>query len=190
MTACPALLVAAPSSGQGKTLVTAALARRHVRAGRRVRVFKCGPDFLDPMVHQIASGAPVHQLDLFMCGEDQCRALLHEAALEADLILVEGVMGLFDGTPSSADLARHFGLPVMAVMDGSSMAQTFGALVHGLATYRDDVTLAAVLANRVGSERHAELLERGLREGVQWLGAMRRDEGAGLPNVISDWCRP
>ncbi|MPS69442.1 MAG: cobyrinate a,c-diamide synthase [Novosphingobium sp.] len=181
MTACPALLVAAPSSGQGKTLVTAALARRHVRAGRRVRVFKCGPDFLDPMVHEIASGAPVHQLDLFMCGEDQCRALLHEAALETDLILVEGVMGLFDGTPSSADLARHFGLPVMAVMDGSSMAQTFGALVHGLATYRDDVTLAAVLANRVGSERHAELLERGLREGVQWLGAMRRDEGAGLP---------
>jgi len=181
MTACPALLVTAPSSGQGKTLVTAALARRHVRAGRRVRVFKCGPDFLDPMVHEVASGAPVHQLDLFMCGEDQCRALLHEAAQEADLILIEGVMGLFDGTPSSADLARHFGLPVMAVMDGSSMAQTFGALVHGLATYRDDVTLAAVLANRVGSERHAELLERGMPKGVQWLGAMRRDEDMGLP---------
>lgn len=181
MTACPALLVTAPSSGQGKTLVTAALARRHVRAGRRVRVFKCGPDFLDPMVHEVASGAPVHQLDLFMCGEDQCRALLHEAARQADLILIEGVMGLFDGTPSSADLARHFGLPVMAVMDGSSMAQTFGALVHGLATYRDDVTLAAVLANRVGSERHAELLERGMPKGVQWLGAMRRDEDMGLP---------
>ncbi|WP_334184407.1 cobyrinate a,c-diamide synthase [Novosphingobium sp.] len=181
MTACPALLVAAPSSGQGKTLVTAALAQRHVRAGRRVRVFKCGPDFLDPMVHEVASGAPVHQLDLFMCGEDQCRALLHEAAQEADLILVEGVMGLFDGTPSSADLARHFGLPVMAVMDGSSMAQTFGALVHGLATYREDVTLAAVLANRVGSERHAELLQCGIPEGVQWLGAMRRNEDMGLP---------
>ncbi|MBO9725140.1 MAG: cobyrinate a,c-diamide synthase [Novosphingobium sp.] len=185
MTACPALLVTAPSSGQGKTLVTAALARRHVRAGRQVRVFKCGPDFLDPMVHEVASGAPVHQLDLFMCGEDQCRALLHEAARDADLILIEGVMGLFDGTPSSADLARHFSLPVMAVMDGSSMAQTFGALVHGLATYRDDVTLAAVLANRVGSERHAELLERGLStgktEGVQWLGAIRRDEDMGLP---------
>lgn len=181
MTACPALLVTAPSSGQGKTLVTAALARRHVRAGRRVRVFKCGPDFLDPMVHEVASGAPVHQLDLFMCGEDQCRALLHEAAREADLILIEGAMGLFDGTPSSADLARHFGLPVMAVMDGSSMAQTFGALVHGLATYRDGVTLAAVLANRVGSERHAELLERGMPDSVQWLGAMRRDEDMGLP---------
>jgi len=181
MTACPALLVTAPSSGQGKTLATAALARRHVRAGRRVRVFKCGPDFLDPMVHEVASGAPVHQLDLFMCGEDQCRALLHDAAREADLILVEGAMGLFDGTPSSADLARHFGLPVMAVLDGSSMAQTFGALVHGLATYRKDVTLAAVLANRVGSDRHAQLLERGMPGGVQWLGAMPRDDGMGLP---------
>ncbi|WP_313440579.1 cobyrinate a,c-diamide synthase [Novosphingobium sp.] len=184
--ACPALLVTAPSSGQGKTLVTAALARRHVRAGRRVRVFKCGPDFLDPMVHEVASGAPVHQLDLFMCGEDQCRALLHEAAGEADLILVEGAMGLFDGTPSSADLARLFGLPVLAVLDGSSMAQTFGALVHGLATYRKDVKVAAVLANRVGSDRHAELLERGMPQGagsggVRWLGAMRRDEGMGLP---------
>ncbi len=181
MTACPALLVTAPSSGQGKTLVTAALARRHVRAGRNVRVFKCGPDFLDPMVHQVASGAPVHQLDLYMCGQDQCRALLHEAAQEADLILVEGAMGLFDGTPSSADLARHFGLPVMAVVDGSSMAQTFGALVHGLATYRKDVTLAAVLANRAGSARHADLLERGMPENVRWLGAMRRDADAGLP---------
>ncbi|GFE76283.1 hydrogenobyrinate a,c-diamide synthase [Novosphingobium sp. TCA1] len=181
MTACPALLVTAPSSGQGKTLATAALARRHVRAGRRVRVFKCGPDFLDPMVHEVASGAPVHQLDLFMCGEDQCRALLHDAAREADLILVEGAMGLFDGTPSSADLARRFGLPVMAVLDGSSMAQTFGALVHGLATYRKDVTLAAVLANRVGSDRHAQLLERGMPGGVQWLGAVPRDDGMGLP---------
>lgn len=181
MTACPALLVTAPSSGQGKTLVTAALARRHRRAGRNVRVFKCGPDFLDPMVLERASGAPVHQLDLFMCGERECRALLHEAARDADLILVEGAMGLFDGTPSSADIARLFGLPVMAVIDGASMAQTFGALVHGLSTYRADVTLAAVLANRVGSARHAELLERGMPGGVEWLGTLRRDAGLGLP---------
>lgn len=181
MTACPALLVAAPASGQGKTLVTAALARRHARAGRRVRLFKCGPDFLDPMVLEAASGAPVHQLDLFMVGEAQCRALLHEAAQDADLILVEGAMGLFDGDPSAADLARRFGLPVLAVIDGSAMAQTFGALVHGLAGYRPDVTLAAVLANRVGSARHAELLEGSLPPGIRWLGAMARDAGIGLP---------
>jgi cobyrinic acid a,c-diamide synthase len=178
---CPALLVAAPASGQGKTLVTAALARRHRDAGRRVRVFKCGPDFLDPMVLEAASGAPVHQLDLFMCGEDQCRRLLHEAAGEADLILVEGVMGLFDGEPSAADLAQRFGLPVLAVVDGSAMAQTFGALVHGLATYRPGLDLHAVLANRVGSERHAHLLESSVPPGVTWLGAMPREAGVSLP---------
>ncbi len=181
MTTCPALLIAAPASGQGKTLVTAALARRHVRAGRRVRVFKCGPDFLDPMILEAASGAPVCQLDLFMVGEDECRALLHAAAKEADLILVEGVMGLHDGNPSAADLAIRFGLPVMAVVDGSSMAQTFGALVHGLATYRPGVNFAAVLANRVGSARHAELLEQSVPAGIRWLGAMGRDQAIGLP---------
>lgn len=178
---CPALLVTAPSSGQGKTLVTAALARRHRNAGRRVRVFKCGPDFLDPMVLEAASGAPVHQLDLFMCGEAQCRALLHEAALEADLILVEGAMGLYDGTPSAADLARKFALPVLAVVDGSAMAQTFGALVHGLATYREGVDLHAVIANRVGSARHAQLLEAGVPSSVKWLGCLPREAGVSLP---------
>jgi len=178
---CPALLVSAPASGQGKTLVTAALARRHRMAGRRVRVFKCGPDFLDPMILEQASGAPVYQLDLFMVGEEECRRLLHDAAREADLILIEGVMGLFDGDPSAADLAARFGLPVLAVLDGSAMAQTFGALAHGLASWRADVTVAAVLANRVGSARHAEMLEQSLRPGMQWLGALARDADMGLP---------
>ena len=114
--ACPAILVAAPASGQGKTTVTSALARLHTRQGRRVRVFKCGPDFLDPYWHSLASGAPVYQLDLWMTGEVDCRARLFAAAQEADLILVEGVMGLFDGEPSAADLAQRFGLPVLAVL--------------------------------------------------------------------------
>ena len=178
---CPALMVAAPASGQGKTLVTAALARRHRNAGRRVRVFKCGPDFLDPMILERASGAPVYQLDLFMCGEDECRRLLHVAAQEADLILVEGVMGLFDGAPSAADLAVRFNLPIIAVVDGSAMAQTFGALVHCLATYRPDAKVAAVLANRVGSERHAEMLRESLCAQVQWLGALPRNEACAFP---------
>ncbi|WP_067732390.1 cobyrinate a,c-diamide synthase [Novosphingobium naphthalenivorans] len=178
---CPAFLVSAPASGQGKTLVTAALARLHRKAGRRVRVFKCGPDFLDPMILEQASGAPVHQLDLFMVGEDECRRLLHEAAQEADVILVEGVMGLYDGNPSAADLAACFGLPVLAVIDGSAMAQTFGALAHGLASYRKDVTLAAVLANRVGSARHAQMLEESLPPSITWLGALPRDAAAAFP---------
>lgn len=178
---CPALLVSAPASGQGKTTVTAALTRRHVMAGRRVRVFKCGPDFLDPMILETASGAPVHQLDLFMVGEEECRRLLHQAACEADLILVEGVMGLFDGTPSAADLAARFGLPVLAVIDGGAMAQTFGALAQGLAIYRDDVRVVAALANRVGSAGHAAMLKDSLPLEICWLGSMPRDEGATLP---------
>ncbi|MCS9478804.1 cobyrinate a,c-diamide synthase, partial [Pseudomonas aeruginosa] len=128
---CPALLIAAPASGQGKTTVTAALARLHARQGRRVRVFKCGPDFLDPMILARASGAPVYQLDLWMVGEAEARRLLARAAGEADLILIEGVMGLFDGNPSAADLARRFGVPVLGVINGAAMAQTFGALAYG-----------------------------------------------------------
>ena len=178
---CPALMVSAPASGQGKTMVTAALARRHRQAGRRVRVFKCGPDFLDPMILEKASGSPVHQLDLFMCGEAECRRLLHHAAQAADLILIEGVMGLFDGNPSAADLAAHFNVPVLTVIDGSAMAQTFGALAHGLATYRPDVRVAAALGNRVRSERHAEMLAKSLPSGLRWLGVLPPDSDFALP---------
>ncbi len=124
---CPALLIAAPASGQGKTTVTAALARYHAARGRRVRVFKTGPDFIDPMLLQAASGQPVYQLDLWMVGEAECRRLLHAAACEAEFIVIEGVMGLFDGKPSSADLAERFGIPVPAVIDAGAMAETFGA---------------------------------------------------------------
>ena len=171
---CPALLIAAPASGQGKTTVTAALARLHARRGLQVRVFKCGPDFLDPHWHQLASGAPVHQLDLWMTGEADCARRLHAAAQEADLILIEGVMGLFDGDPSAADLAQRFDVPVLAVVDASAMAGTFGALAFGLQHYRPGLPWAGVLANRVGSARHADMLQAGLREPQDWLGALMR----------------
>jgi len=182
---CPALLVSAPASGQGKTTATAALARWHVQQGRRVRVFKTGPDFLDPMVLARACGHPVYQLDLWMAGEQgeaHVRELLWQAAGEADIILVEGVMGLFDGSASSADLAQRLGLPVMAVIDGSAMAQTFGAIAHGLASYRPGLRFAGVLANRVGSEGHATLLRESLPPGLAWFGALPRNEAYTLPS--------
>ncbi|MDQ1924996.1 cobyrinate a,c-diamide synthase [Massilia pseudoviolaceinigra] len=157
------LLVAAVSSGQGKTTVTAALARALVRRGQRVRVFKCGPDFIDPMLLERASGAQVGSLDLWMVGREQCRSQLAAAALEADVILIEGVMGLYDGTPSSADLAREFGLPVMAVIDASAMAQTAGALVHGLRDY-GPVEMAGVIANRVASKGHGAMVAASMRD--------------------------
>ena len=178
---CAALMVSAPASGQGKTSVTAALARWHVRSGKRVRVFKTGPDFLDPMVLERASGAPVYQLDLWMNGEEDVRARLYEAAGEADLILVEGVMGLFDGGLSSADLAQRFGLPVLAVIDGSAMAQTFGALALGLSRYREGLEVFGVAANRVGSAYHAQLLAGSVPAELRWLGALPRDAAMALP---------
>jgi cobyrinic acid a,c-diamide synthase len=181
MARCPAILIAAPASGQGKTTVACALARLHARQGRQVRVFKCGPDFLDPYWLALASGAPVHQLDLWMTGEADCAQRLHDAALDADLIIVEGVMGLFDGQPSAADLAQRFGLKVVAVIDASAMAGTFGALAWGLQHYRDSLAFAGVLANRVASPGHAVMLEDGLREPAQWLGALVRNEALTLP---------
>lgn len=178
---CAAVLVAAPASGQGKTTVASALARLHARQGRRVRAFKCGPDFLDPQWLALASGAPVHSLDLWITGEADARARLHVAACEADLIVVEGVMGLFDGEPSAADLAQRLGLPVLAVIDVGAMAGTFGALAHGLQSYHPGLPWAGVLANRVAGERHGEMLRGSLRDPAHWLGGLPRSADFGLP---------
>lgn len=181
MKGCRALLVSAPASGQGKTTVTAALARRARHQGLRVRVFKTGPDFIDPSILERASGAPVYPLDLWMVGEQECRQRLATAARDADLVLVEGVMGLFDGTPSSANLAQRFGLPVLAVIDASAMAQTFGALAAGLATYEPGLHLHGVVANRVGGPRHAQMLRESVRAPLHFLGALAGDPSLHLP---------
>jgi cobyrinic acid a,c-diamide synthase len=173
-----ALLVTAVASGQGKTTVTAALARKLVRQGKRVRVFKCGPDFIDPMILERASGAPVDSLDLWVVGEEACRRMLARAAGEADVILIEGAMGLYDGAPSSADLARAFGVPVMAVIDASAMAQTAGALAQGLRDY-GPVALAGVAANRVASAGHAGMVAASLRD-ISLLATLPR-QAASLP---------
>jgi len=168
---CPALLIAGCASGQGKTTVTAALARYHARAGRRVRVFKTGPDFIDPMILQAASGAPVYNLDCWMVGIEGSRALLAAAARSADLILVEGGMGLYDGEPSAADLATAFGLPVAVVIDASAMAQTFGAVAKGLREYQA-VPFAGVIANRVSGTGHARMLADSLPSDILLLAAL------------------
>jgi cobyrinic acid a,c-diamide synthase len=181
MVAAPALLIAAPASGQGKTSIVAGLARLHAREGRRVRVLKCGPDFIDPMIHAVASGAPCENLDLWMCGEGDAEWRLARAAREADLVIVEGVMGLFDGEPSAADIATRFGLPVMAVIDARAMAGTFGAVVHGLASYRPGLPFHGAFANGVGSAAHAEMLRASLPAGLAWCGHIPRDETLALP---------
>jgi cobyrinic acid a,c-diamide synthase len=178
---CAALFISAPSSGSGKTCITAAIARSHARRGKLVRVFKTGPDFLDPSILERASGHPVYQLDLFMGGFAHCQALLAEAAREADLILVEGVMGLFDGAPSSADLAAAFGLPVVCVIDASAMAQTFAALATGLARFRPELHHCGVIANRIGSAAHGRMLGEGLPDELPLIAALPREPKLILP---------
>ncbi len=170
---CPALFVAGIASGQGKTTVTAALARFHTRHGRCVRVFKSGPDFLDPMILEAASGHPVENLDLWMVGTARSRALLYQAAQQADLILIEGAMGLFDGKPSGADLAVEFGVPVAAVIDAGAMAETFGALAMGLKHYRA-TPFAGVVANRVASPGHRDMLLHSLPADIPLVAAIGR----------------
>lgn len=178
---CPALIISAPSSGSGKTTITAAMANYHRLQGKDVRVFKTGPDFIDPMILTKASGNPVYQLDLWMVGEQHCRELLFEAAQQADLILIEGVMGLFDGEPSTADLSLFFDIPVLAIIDGSAMAQTFGALALGLQQYRPELRFAGVIANRIASERHAEMIRASVPDSIGIFDVFMRDENIRLP---------
>lgn len=178
---CPALFISAPGSNHGKTTVTAALARHHREQGRKVRVFKAGPDFLDPMILERACGQPVYQLDLWLAGEAACRRLVYEAAADADLILIEGVMGLFDGTPSSADLAQLLDVPVLAVIDATGTAQTLGAIAYGLANFRPGLAFAGVLANAVASARHAEMIVQGMPPGMHYAGGLPRAAQFALP---------
>ena len=178
---CPALLITAPGSHHGKTTVTAGIARFYARQGLNVRVFKVGPDFLDPMMHAQASGQAVYQLDLWLVGEDECRRLLYEAALTADLILIEGVMGLFDGNPSSADLAEKFGIQVLAVIDAKGIAQTLGAIGLGLASYRNTLMFAGILANSIASPRHAKMVEAGIPAALKYFGGLLKSSQFALP---------
>ncbi|HEY8118464.1 MAG TPA: cobyrinate a,c-diamide synthase [Methylophilaceae bacterium] len=180
-TSCPAVLISATSSGQGKTLCSAALACAWRNRGLRVQVFKCGPDFLDPMILEVASGRAVYNLDLGMCGEQDAERLLYKAAQESDVILLEGVMGLFDGQPSSADIALRFGIPVALIIDASAMAQTFGALAAGLLGYNPAIKPAGVIANQIGSSGHADFLRSSLPANIPWLGALPKDNSYSIP---------
>lgn len=175
-TTAKTVLISAIASGQGKTSTTAALARKLVGLGQRVRIFKTGPDFIDPMLLERACGTPVYSLDLWLVGRAESQAMLAQAAEVADVILIEGVMGLYDGTPSSADLAREFGVPVLAVLDASAMAQTVGALAMGLRDF-GPVNLAGVIANRIASPGHAAMVAAAMRD-IPLLGSLARQEQA------------
>lgn len=178
----PALLIGAAGSGSGKTSIVAGLARSLARAGKKVAVFKIGPDFLDPFILQRAAGSPAVQVDLWMMGEEECRGLLYKGASEADYVLVEGSLGLFDGAPSAADFAKLFDLPIVNVINSKGTAETVHAIALGLQGFRSDVNVVGYVVNNVASDRHQLMIERSLTDNNDFLGVIRRDANAALPS--------
>ena len=182
-----ALIIAAPSSGAGKTTVTLGLLRAMRRRGIAVASAKVGPDYIDPAFHAAASGRPCRNLDPWAMRPETLRHQLDRAAEGAELLLVEGVMGLFDGAAdgggSTADLAALLGLPVLLVLDVRGQTVSAAAVAQGFAGFRDDVRVAAVLLNRVGSARHAALIRPAFDGlGLPVLGALPRTDGITVPS--------
>jgi cobyrinic acid a,c-diamide synthase len=177
--------VAGTSSGVGKTTVATGLMAALRARGIRVAAAKVGPDFIDPGYHALATGRPGRNLDPWMCGEAVIPALAARAAAGARLLIIEGVMGLFDGagsTPmaSTAHVATLLQAPVLLVVDASAMSASVAAVVHGFSTFDPQVAIAGVVLNRVGSDRHEALLRAALAPlGIPVVGALRRDDGFG-----------
>lgn len=182
-----AFVVAAPASGSGKTMATLALLRAFRNQGWRVASAKVGPDYIDPRFHEAASARPCMNLDLWAMGAEMCRSILHSLAHDADLVIVEGVMGLFDGPQdakgSTADLAEILGLPIVLVVDASHQAQSIAALIHGFRTYRNEVDIAGVILNRVASDRHQVLLHEAIEPlGIPVFGALPKQTQLAWPS--------
>ncbi|GJE17809.1 cobyrinate a,c-diamide synthase [Methylobacterium marchantiae] len=185
----PGLLVAAPRSSSGKTTVTLALMRALARRGLAVRGAKCGPDYIDPAFHQAATGHPSVNLDSFAMPDAMLDSVATMAGRDADIVIAEGSMGLFDGivagegrTGANADIAARYGWPVLLVVDVSGAAQSAAAVALGCASYDPRIRIAGVVLNKVASPRHRRLVEAGLtRVGIPVLGVLMRDATLALP---------
>ena len=180
----PGLVIAAPASGCGKTVVTLALLRAFAGAGVVVTSAKAGPDYIDPRFHELASRRPCPNLDVWAMRPDTIARIVAEP--RADLLLVEGVMGLFDGPHgaegSTADLAAALGLPIVLVLDVSRQGQSVAALARGFRDFRPDLDMAGVILNRVGSERHRDMLLAALEQAeIRVFGAVPRSSALALP---------
>jgi cobyrinic acid a,c-diamide synthase len=183
------LIIAAPHSGAGKTTVALALMAALRRRGLVVRAAKAGPDYIDPAFHTAVTGSPSVNLDSWAMSRGLLDALAGQAADGADIVVIEGVMGLFDGAATAAgqrgataDLAAHFGLPVLLVLDVARQAQSAAALVRGFAAHDPAVKVAGVILNRVGSEHHRALVADAIAVlDVPVLGALPREAALALP---------
>lgn len=185
----PGLLIAAPRSGSGKTTVALALMRALRRRGLRVRGAKCGPDYIDPAFHRAATGQPSFNLDSFAMEPPMLDALASLSAAEADIVVAEGSMGLFDGvraaenrSGANADIAARYGWPVVLVIDVSGAAQSAAAVALGCRVFDPRLTVAGVILNKVASPRHRRLVEAGMeRAGLSVFGALSREARLVLP---------
>ncbi|WP_304287356.1 cobyrinate a,c-diamide synthase [Porphyromonas uenonis] len=187
MSTLPSLLIAAPLSESGKSTLTMGLLRAYTRRGLATQAFKCGPDYVDPKLHSVATGRPAVNLDLFMYGAERVQALYGHYSQDAQAVIVEGVMGLFDGYDrdkgSAADIARLLDLPVVLVVTPRSMAYTVAPLLYGLQHFDPRVQIAGVIFNKVSSERHLTYLTQAAADaGVPVLGSLPRVDDIAIPS--------
>jgi cobyrinic acid a,c-diamide synthase len=185
----PRLTIAGTHSGVGKTSIATALMAALTRRGLRVQPFKIGPDFIDPGCHRLASGRASHNLDGWMLSREMNLEIFAQASMHADIAIIEGVMGLFDGsdaftqTASTAEMSKWLGSPVLLVIDASAMAGSAAALVRGFEDFDPEVRLAGVLCNFVGGSGHADILRDAIVAHCRAkpLGFLARDEKIALP---------
>ncbi|MEX0174183.1 cobyrinate a,c-diamide synthase [Streptomyces sp. LMG1-1-1.1] len=183
------LVIAAPSSGAGKTTVATGLMAAFAGRGLAVSPHKVGPDYIDPGYHALATGRPGRNLDAYMCGTGRIAPLFLHGARGCDLAVVEGVMGLYDGAAdqgelaSTAQVAKLLKAPVVLVVDASSQSRSVAALVHGFASWDPEVRIGGVILNKVATDRHEHLLREALGEsGVPVLGVLRRAPAVATPS--------
>lgn len=193
MASTPAVIIGAPSSGSGKTTVATGLIGALRRAGHRVAPFKVGPDFIDPGYHALAAGRPGRNLDAVLVGEDLIGPLYRHGSADADIAVIEGVMGLFDGrideqfsSPargSTGQIAQLLDAPVVLVVDVRGQSQTIAAVLHGFSTFLRGVRIGGVILNRVGSPRHEQVLRQACEAvGIPVLGAVPRHDDLTVPS--------
>ncbi|WP_405800249.1 cobyrinate a,c-diamide synthase [Streptomyces sp. NBC_01506] len=189
MVSVPRLVIAAPASGSGKTTVATGLMALFAARGLAVSPHKVGPDYIDAGYHALATGRPGRNLDAYLCGTELIGPLFAHGAAGCDVAVVEGVMGLYDGAAgqgelaSTAQVAKLLRAPVVLVVDASSQSRSVAALVHGFASWDPEVRIGGVILNKVGSDRHEELLREALDEsGVPVLGALRRSTEIETPS--------
>ncbi len=170
-----AFMIAAPHSGSGKTTIARGLMELLTRKGYRIQPFKCGPDYIDTKFHASIHGRPSVNLDTFMATQGHVRELFERYGEDADVCIVEGMMGLFDGYDkdkgSSAEIASLLDIPIVLVVDAKSAAYSTAALLAGFLHFRQDIRFLGVIFNKVGTEKHFRMLQEVCEEqGVECLG--------------------